>query len=164
MNDTKTTILIFIGIIYFSVTGFLIGTQYNELQHFLNDKVVTSAKCVCETTLLKSSDAFVSYGEPKALSVVFPPLTGGGEAVATWYDYPLDGAPEYSTYTATAASRVYPRGTWLQVWNNKAIVVVRVNDYGPEEWTGKDIDLSSYAFKQLSPLSRGVIAVRINEL
>jgi len=158
MNDTKTTILIFIGIIYFSVTGFLIGTQYNELQHFLNDKVVTSAICARETTLLKSSDAFVSQGRIPLHTIE------GEEALATWYDYDLDGAPDYSDHHLTVSSRVYPKGTWLQVWNDETIIVVRVNDYGPEEWTGKDIDLSSYAFKQLSPLHWGVIAVRINEL
>ena len=90
----------------------------------------------------------------------------GEERLATWYDYSLLGAPGYSRTHATAASRVFPRGTYLIVSRGIQRVVVRVNDYGPEEWTGKDIDLSSYAFSKLTNgnLSLGVIGVRIQEL
>jgi rare lipoprotein A (peptidoglycan hydrolase) len=35
------------------------------------------------------------------------------------------------------------------------------NDYWPAEYTNKVIDLSSYAFKQLAPLSRWVVDVQI---
>ena len=83
---------------------------------------------------------------------------------ATWYDYSLSGAPGYSLTHLTAASRDYPKGTYLQVWTDNKIVVVRINDYGPEEWTGRKIDLSSYAFSKLASLSRGVIRVRIKPL
>ena len=90
------------------------------------------------------------------------PLESG--VLASWYNYSLKGAPNYSTYTETAASRDYPKGTYLQVWTDEKIIVVRVNDYGPEEWTGRDIDLSSYAFSKLAPLSKGIITVRIRPL
>ena len=82
--------------------------------------------------------------------------------VASWYDYDLDKAPEYSTYTATAASRDYPRETWLQVWTDEKIVVVRVNDW--VENPNVAIDLSSFAFQQLAPLSKGLAKVRIQPL
>ena len=88
--------------------------------------------------------------------------------LATYYNYDLKGFHHssstpglYSWYNATTASRIFPRGTVLEVTNiaNGKRVVVRVNDYGPEEWTGKDLDLSSFAFSQISSLSRGVIDI-----
>lgn len=86
-----------------------------------------------------------------------------GVLKATYYDYGLKGNPNYSRENSTCASRDYSRGTMLKVTNPEtgASVVCRVNDYGPQAWTGKHIDLSSYAFKQLAPLSKGVIVVKI---
>lgn len=83
--------------------------------------------------------------------------------VASWYDYSLPGVPGYSRTHATAASRDWPRGTCLEVCASSVCVMVRVNDYGPRSaiFPGRGIDLSSYAFKQLAPLSKGVIAVTV---
>jgi len=39
-----------------------------------------------------------------------------------------------------------------------------VNDYGPEEWTGREIDLSSYAFRQIADLGQGLVRVKIEQL
>lgn len=88
---------------------------------------------------------------------------------ASWYDYSLPGFPDYSKNHLTAASRDYPKGTCLVVRHQDfrkemKEIVVRVNDYGPLEFTGRAIDLSSYAFRQLAPLSRGVIEVKIYKL
>ena len=98
------------------------------------------------------------------------------EMLASWYDYALGSAdqrctqdrePCYSQRAETCASRDYPRGTRLKVSYNKnnlnTSVICRVNDYGPEEWTGRHIDLSSYAFKKLAPLKWGLITVTIEE-
>lgn len=84
------------------------------------------------------------------------------KSTASWYDYELDGI-WYSKDHATAASRFYKRGTILNVSYNNKTIKVRVNDYGPEEWTGRQLDLSSYAFKQLAPLSKGLIEVIVYE-
>lgn len=96
---------------------------------------------------------------------------------ASYYDYDLSGPDQrcltddcYSRYNATTASREFPRGTMILVRNpkNQKEVVVKVNDYGPAECPrsepdcylkGRALDLSSYAFKQLTALSKGVLWV-----
>jgi len=82
---------------------------------------------------------------------------------ASWYDYPLRGAPEYSKTHATAASPFYERGDTLVVTYRNKSVLVRVNDFGPDQsvFPERGIDLSSYAFAKLAPLSRGVIEVTV---
>jgi rare lipoprotein A len=72
----------------------------------------------------------------------------------SWYAL---GLPEPDALTC--ASRVYPRGSYLQVTNkyNGRVVVCRVNDYGPEAWTGRILDLSRGSFRQVDDLGRGVI-------
>ena len=79
--------------------------------------------------------------------------------VATWYARGLKKPDAH-----TAASRTFPRGTWLTVRYGKCWVNVRVNDYGPELGTGADIDLSRGAFLKLAPLSVGRIHVHIEVL
>jgi rare lipoprotein A len=62
----------------------------------------------------------------------------------------------------TCAHRDLPFGTRLKVTNleNKKSVFVRVNDRGP--WvTGRIIDLSYAAAKQLGMIKNGVIKVKI---
>lgn len=84
---------------------------------------------------------------------------------ATWYNYSL-GGEEWSKSHATAASRDFKRGSRLKVTNlatGEAVEVV-VNDFGPKVWTGKIIDLSSYAFIKLAPLSLGVIDVMVEPI
>ena len=79
--------------------------------------------------------------------------------VATWYAKGLRN-PE----ALTAASRTFPRGTVLRVHHNRAWVDVVVNDYGPEAWTNRDLDLSRGAFRKLAALGVGVLKVRIEVL
>lgn len=84
---------------------------------------------------------------------------------ASWYDYSLKGYPDYSKTNLTAAARDWPRGTKLNVCTDSKCVVVRVNDFGPALAVHPDriIDLSSYAFTQLAPLSAGVVDVVVTE-
>jgi len=105
------------------------------------------------------------------------------EGKASWYDYSLPDYPSYSKENYTAASRDYPKGTMLRVCkagtnpNNIQVeidcskksegvlvdcVIVRVNDY--VENPDVIIDLSSKAFSELAPLSRGIIDVEITKL
>ena len=112
-------------------------------------------------------DSVSLEGESKAIE----PINGSRVITATiqiasWYDYSLSGYPYYSRYNSTCASRDYPRETILKVTNlkNGKSVECRVNDYGPEEWTERDIDLSSYAFKQIGLLRDGLLDVKIIEL
>ncbi len=77
---------------------------------------------------------------------------------ASWYALGL-AAPD----AITCASRTFSRGSYLEVTNdyNGKTVTCRVNDYGPEAWTGRAIDLSRGSFTQVESLSRGTIPVHI---
>lgn len=79
------------------------------------------------------------------------------EGTASWYKYSLKGYPNYSKNHLTCASRDFKRGSMLTVMYGDKSVVCRVNDFGPEEWTGRIIDLSSYAFSKLAPLKLGIL-------
>jgi len=79
--------------------------------------------------------------------------------VASWYDYDLKDYPDYSKDHLTCASRDYPKGTMLEVTYGDKSVVCRVNDW--IEHPDRIIDLSSMAFKELAPLSVGLLEVII---
>lgn len=80
------------------------------------------------------------------------------EGIASWYKWKNGNF---------AAFRHLPKRTTLKVTNisgsarhNKS-VTVRVNDYGPEEWTGRLIDLDYYAYRQIGIPRGGVMPVRV---
>lgn len=104
----------------------------------------------------KAEAAEITY-EPVSTTT---PLRG----VASWYDYGLKGEPKYSTYTATCASRDYPRDSLLQVTrtDNGKTVICRVNDY--VENPKVIVDLSSFAFKQIASPSLGVVNVEVTNI
>jgi rare lipoprotein A (peptidoglycan hydrolase) len=83
----------------------------------------------------------------------------GNVGKASWYAL---GLPQPDALTC--ASTTYPRGTYLHVRHiqNGRTVVCRVNDYGPEAWTGRIIDLSRGSFVQIDNLSRGVVMVEVH--
>ncbi|MCX6785562.1 MAG: hypothetical protein NTZ18_01780 [Candidatus Komeilibacteria bacterium] len=66
-----------------------------------------------------------------------------------------------------AASRDWPKGTRLKVTNQSTglnrgkTAIVTVNDYGPELWTKRIIDLDKFAFEQIGNLSGGIMPVKI---
>jgi len=83
---------------------------------------------------------------------------------ASYYDYDLRREDQrclendcWSISHRTAASRDYLKGTVLIVIAGDRFTTVLVNDYGPAESTGRVIDLSSRAFRDLAPLSQGII-------
>lgn len=90
------------------------------------------------------------------------PGSPSGPAAASgrgsWYALGLP-APD----ALTCASRTFPRGTFLLVKNlyNSRTVICRVNDYGPEAWTNRIIDLSRGSFREVDNLGRGTIPVEI---
>lgn len=78
---------------------------------------------------------------------------------------PLEGEASWYAYRGCncAASRHYPSGTLLKVTDLNTLnsVVVEVNDYGPEAWTERLIDLDVTAFEQLTEKWRGLTQVRV---
>ena len=66
-----------------------------------------------------------------------------------------------------AASRDFPQGTRLRVTNQSngenrgKAVIVTVNDYGPQLWTGRIIDLDKEAYASIGNLKGGVMPVKL---
>jgi len=91
----------------------------------------------------------LTYAPMAILSDIIP-----NEGEASWYAY---------RDCNCAASRDYPSGTLLKVTDltTQNSVVVEVNDYGPELWTGRIIDLDVTAFEQLTEKWRGLTHVHV---
>ena len=151
---TKTGIIILsiilvIGII--TITNIVIK-GVNETVAFINyqESVVVNIEQIDRVSLIASSTA------EQVMKKV---------PIASWYDYKLKGI-KWSKNHRTAASRDLPRYSYARVTNleNGKSVEVFINDFGPELWTGRDIDLSSFAFSQIADLSRGLAYVEIEPL
>lgn len=84
------------------------------------------------------------------------------QGIASWYDYTLAGI-EWSKTHSTCASRTAKRYSTITVENldNGKKVDCFVNDW--VENPKVIVDLSSHAFEQLAPLSKGLINVQIYE-
>ncbi len=67
----------------------------------------------------------------------------------------------FNAYGLTAAHPNWRFGTRVKVTHGSWSVVVRINDRGPARWTGRCIDLSYGAARQLGMLKRGVASVKI---
>ncbi|MDF2460806.1 MAG: rare lipoprotein [Candidatus Saccharibacteria bacterium] len=109
---------------------------------------------------VKNGSSLEIKAEPSAVpKPVF--VNNGNVGKASWYALGLP-APD----SLTCASRIYPRGSFLHVRNlsNQRTVICRVNDYGPEAWTGRIIDLSRGSFRQIDDLSRGVTMVEVKQV
>lgn len=110
--------------------------------------------------------SFVSYMTPYYWMCIVPePEKPILVWKATWYDYTYKWI-EVTKIKNTCALRIMERYGLYKVCNvdNWRCIVCVQTDFGPEEYTNKIIDISSYAFKQLAPLSRGVINVEIYKL
>lgn len=90
------------------------------------------------------------YEEEKKQAEPKSPIYSG---TATWYRFGDE---------LTTASRRFPKGTKLRVVavNSGKTVEVIVNDYGPEGWTGVELDLNEPAFAKLAPLGAGKIMIK----
>jgi len=111
---------------------------------------------------------------PKPYSIngvtYYPLLSGEGfvqEGMASWYGKDFHGKKTsnretYNMYDKTAAHKTLPFGTYVRVKNlsNLKEIVVRINDRGPFI-TGRIIDLSYAASKQIGLVGPGVTRVRL---
>lgn len=118
--------------------------------------------------LASISSLFSGVDVPEAVSTPTPEAQ-----VASWYDYDIasDGYGYvchreiddcYTESHFVAASRDYPRGTMVEVCRGDRCVIVKITDY--IEHPERDIDLSSFAFSHLAPLSYGLIGVNIRAI
>lgn len=112
--------------------------------------------------------------------VVFSSCDVAQAETASWYSYEscikegtsgrfTASGEKFNHNELTAASWKYPFGTKVKVTNlkNGKSTTVKINDRGPSKRLvkkGRVIDLSKAAFQSISPLSAGVIPVRIEVL
>ena len=78
---------------------------------------------------------------------------------ASWYDYKLWGK-WWSKSHSTCALRIHERYKTYRVCVDENCITCYHNDYWPQR-ENRVIDLSSYAFKQLAPLSKWLVYVKV---
>jgi rare lipoprotein A len=101
-------------------------------------------------------------------SPVKPARVGETETgIASWYGVPYNGRRSangeiYDMAKLTAAHRTLPFDTWVEVTNlvNNKHVDVRITDRGPFV-TGRIIDLSLAAAREIDMVGSGIVRVRI---
>lgn len=84
------------------------------------------------------------------------------EWFASWYDYKLWGKWRSKEHD-TCALRIYERYQTYKVCVDENCITCYHNDYGPQR-EDRVIDLSSHAFKQLAPLSKWLVYVKVYPL
>ncbi len=123
---------------------------------------ITLNKPLINVSVLHSGPGGVQIKAPVTVAAAPTPQSPSGPPAMTgrgsWYAL---GLPQPDALTC--ASRTFPRGTFLLVKDteNGRTMVCRVNDYGPEVWTGRIIDLSRGSFRQVADLGRGTIPVEL---
>ena len=129
----------------------------------LGATLCTGALAYAAAVIRPTVNVVVSTSGPngKVLSAPAPIKAPGGpdqSGRGSWYAL---GLPEPDTLTC--ASRTFPRGSYLEVHDLHSgnFVTCRVNDYGPEIWTGRVIDLSRGSFRAVDNLGVGTIPVEI---
>lgn len=114
------------------------------------------------STVLKPLDYGFDYSpvEQESTEQIEQPLY---EWRASWYDYSLNinGVKKiWSKDHDTCALRIYERYQTYKVCTDDKCITCYHNDYGPAR-QDRVIDLSSHAFKQLAPLSRWLVYVKV---
>lgn len=114
------------------------------------------------TTIIQPLDYDFDYSpvEESTTEVIQQPLY---EWVASWYDYSLNinwVKKIWSKEHDTCALRIYERYKTYKVCTEDKCITCYHNDYWPAR-EDRVIDLSSHAFKQLAPLSKGLVHVKV---
>jgi hypothetical protein len=114
--------------------------------------------------VITGSTVIQYWNQPLDIDLVEQVSTPQGKPLLEWkatrYDYKL-GNEWRSKNHDTCALRIRERYGKYKVCVWDKCITCYHNDYWPAEYTNKVIDLSSHAFKQLAPLSRWVIEVKI---
>ncbi len=156
-------------------------TKRKKLKHLVTKKKLVRrrtsrrlirATFILATTLCMSSLAF-------AIAAAKPSIQVGGknqlrQGVSVTLDQPVQPPDQVGTASwyalglpapdaLTCASTTFPRGTYLQVRNlrNGRTVICLVNDYGPEAWTRRVLDLSRGSFRLIEGLGAGTTPIEI---
>ncbi|MBL7021716.1 hypothetical protein ISR92_00070 [Patescibacteria group bacterium] len=117
------------------------------------DKSKVLWKELITTADLDNNKIYASTVLPYARVAMFiKPDVWAGEA--SWYRY---------KDCDCAASRDYPKGTELKLTHLSTGIteVIKVNDYGPELWTHRIIDLDATVFEKFITLGAGVTDLRV---
>lgn len=101
---------------------------------------------------------FVGTLQDRHLDLHFNRSSGVQHGEASWFSDKAGacGKPLKGMY---AASRTLPCGTVVSVRSGGSYVFVTILDRGPFTGNNRILDLSKAAFKELAPLSRGVVPV-----
>jgi len=132
-------------------------THKDQVEDFLEEQNIKLSK---EDSINVDLKDYLYYGMSINIKKNPPPkpkIISSQIGFASWYSFiPGD----------FAASRFFKKGTKLLVTNlsNQKQVIVTINDFGPQPWTGRILDLEKNAFAKLAPLSLGVIKVKIQKL
>lgn len=82
------------------------------------------------------------------------------EGKASWYDYKINGKRWTKTHDTCAMRDKEHRYQTFKVCAGDKCVECKLNDYWPAR-QDRVIDLSSHAFRQLAPLSKGLVYVKV---
>ncbi|MGH7933287.1 MAG: septal ring lytic transglycosylase RlpA family protein [Candidatus Binataceae bacterium] len=127
---------------------------------------------LCATLVLSAALAACSASQPPFPALPAQAIAPHGTLVgiASWYGPGFNGhhtsnGEIYDQEDLTAASNIFPLGTYLMVTNlaNHRAVEVRINDHGPYV-RGRAIDLSHKAARMLGMLGPGTARVRMHVL
>lgn len=114
------------------------------------------------TTVMQPLDYNFDYSpvEESTTEQIEQPLF---EWMASWYDYSLNINWENVVWTRThdvCALRIHERYKHYRVCTDDKCIVCKQTDYWPSR-EDRVIDLSSHAFKQLAPLTRWLVYVKV---
>jgi rare lipoprotein A (peptidoglycan hydrolase) len=83
--------------------------------------------------------------------------------IGSWYQYEIGNWSSANHYVC--ASKDFPRYSYVKIIaENRKESHCQITDYGPEEWTGRVIDMSPKVFSELTDLKLGLIKVKIEKL
>lgn len=151
------------GNMVFSMSGGMVapeGDEQIDMNRYIDAAEERRAQLAAEEAK-RAQERAAAEAVKKAVSPPAPPPIQSGpdqSGIASWYALGLREPDAF-----TCASTRFPRGTYLEVTNlrNFKKVVCLVNDYGPQPYTRRVIDLSRGSFQAIENLGRGTMPVEV---